>query len=525
MKKILYGILSLFLISCCAAALYIFRPELSGAANSLLRRGLEETAAGYEDGRRPAFSDSETGQTAGTDSKNMENSISDADGTAGQDQGSGPDQTGGGTEDTESGSGDSRSSGLSDADALLAKDQNTGEKETGYQPPDRSDLSASAQVSGRNGYERVKEESVQVSKDTANQLGTGPTGEGLTFDVEFYPYYSMLDTTGQQLYRQLYANANALNPAFKPVAEVDAGQLKNVFSAVFNDHPELFWMDSSYTCKYLQNGPCVEIGLSFNRTAQDINGAKAAFDARANEITAQAQGLPNAYEKEKYVYHALIDSVTYDLGSEMNQSAYSALVNGQSVCAGYARAFQYLLRQLGIPCYYCTGYAGEDHAWNIVRLDDGYYNVDPTWGDVEGSRYAFFNRSDADYADTHVRQELSVYLPPCSGQAYRDLDSDYKRLEEVGLDESRVFADMQSYYGDCYNQITGTGVGDYTFTNVLEGEALLDEWYQNYQAEAYKQAYMENAMTAVGATSCQISLEIEELHGKRFLVVHTVSIH
>ena len=187
MKKILYGILSLFLISCCAAALYIFRPELSGAANSLLHRGQEETAAGYEDGRRQAFPDSETGQTADTDSKNIENSISDADGTAGQDQGSEPEQTGGGTEDAESGSGDSRSSGLSDADALLAKDQNTGEKETGYQPPDRSDLSASAQVSGRNGYERVKEESVQVSKDTANQLGTGPTGEGLTFDVEFYP--------------------------------------------------------------------------------------------------------------------------------------------------------------------------------------------------------------------------------------------------------------------------------------------------------------------------------------------------
>ena len=34
----------------------------------------------------------------------------------------------------------------------------------------------------------------------------------------------------------------------------------------------------------------------------------------------------------------LIDKISYNLGAEMNQSAYSALVNGQTVCAGYARA-------------------------------------------------------------------------------------------------------------------------------------------------------------------------------------------
>lgn len=503
MKKILYGILTLFLLSCGVMALYMFRPELTDAAGRLLGQKQEETTADFGEARLPGTLDTDTKNLdfPDTESLNEEASPAETDGQEAQEPESG------------------------DSDALLAENAGAGADGTGYRPPKRSDTAAPAQVAGRNGYERVKEESVQISQDAVNQLGTGPTGEGLTFDPEYYPYYAMLDAAGQQLYRQLYANANALNAAFKPVLEVDTGQWKNVFSAVFNDHPELFWLDSSYTCKYLQSGLCVEMDLSFNRTAQDIGGAKAAFDARANEIIAQAQNLPNIYEKEKYVYNTLIDGITYDLGSEMNQSAYSALVNGRSVCAGYARAYQYLLRQLGIPCYYCTGYAGEDHAWNIVRLDDGYYNVDPTWGDVEGSRYAFFNKSDADYADTHVRQELSVYLPPCNGQAYRELDSDFKRLEETGLDESRVFGDMPSYYGDCYNQITGTGLGDYTFYNVLEGEALLDEWYQNYQADAYKQAYMEDAMAAVGASSCQISLEVEELRGKRFLITHTVSIH
>ncbi len=126
------------------------------------------------------------------------------------------------------------------------------------------------------------------------------------------------------------------------------------------------------------------------------------------------------------------------MGAEMNQSAYSALVNGQTVCAGYARAFQYILQQLGIPCYYCTGFAGESHAWNIVMLDGEFYNVDTTWDDMGIGTYDYFNKTDKDYADNHIRQELSVYLPPCNGQAYRNLeqnaeDSGLRSLLDVGL--------------------------------------------------------------------------------------------
>ena len=79
------------------------------------------------------------------------------------------------------------------------------------------------------------------------------------------------------------------------------------------------------------------------------------------------------------MHDTLAERITYDLSAEMSQSAYSALVNGRTVCAGYARAFQYIMQRLGIPCYYCTGYAGESHAWNIVGMEDGYYNVDVTW--------------------------------------------------------------------------------------------------------------------------------------------------
>ena len=60
--------------------------------------------------------------------------------------------------------------------------------------------------------------------------------------------------------------------------------------------------------------------------------------------------------------------------------------------------------------------------------------------------------------------------------------------------------------------------------NVIEGENLLNEWYQNYQDEYYRQAFMEDAMIGIGASSCQMSLEMEELQGVRYLIIHEVSI-
>ena len=56
------------------------------------------------------------------------------------------------------------------------------------------------------------------------------------------------------------------------------------------------------------------------------------------------------------------------------------------MCAGYAKAYQLILNRMGIECGYITGNAVNDmvsgpHAWNYVRLDGNYYQVDVTWDD------------------------------------------------------------------------------------------------------------------------------------------------
>lgn len=293
----------------------------------------------------------------------------------------------------------------------------------GYVAPAIDQLRIPEDVSSKNGFQPIQPEEQEVPDQEAQNLEeilpTGDLGTDLTFSAEEYPYYQMLPEEQQAVYRQIYANAMELTARFAPERTVTAGDVKNAFEAVIGDHPELFWLETGYSGKYMGNGQCVEIDLKYNSTANDLENAKKSFDAAAQNLLSGAENLGSDYEKEKYIHDALAEAVTYDLAADRNQSAYSALVDGNSVCAGYARAYQYLLQQLGIPCYYCTGYSGGNHAWNIVKLDDGYYNVDVTWDDAAAIRYDYFNKTDADFASTHVRQNLSVYLPACNGTAYR----------------------------------------------------------------------------------------------------------
>lgn len=421
---------------------------------------------------------------------------------------------------------------LSGEDGLLGNDGIAEGISSDYIPPEQSDIVVPENVSGRNGYQQIQDEQEQIDDDVARELerelDTGYTGDGLEFDPLYYPYYDMLNEKGQHLYRQIYANANKIYPMFAPVEPVTAGELRNIFMAVYNDHPELFWLETAYSCKYVRSGRCVEIDLRFNRTAQNLDSAKASFNKNANQILSEAQNLSDNYEKERFVHDELIDRISYDLRAEMNQSAYSALVSGQTVCAGYARAFQYLMQQLGVPCYYCTGFAGERHAWNIIMLDDEFYNVDTTWDDTGSGTYDYFNKTDDDYASSHIRQELSVYLPPCSGKAYRNLEQAeeeplLRSLEDVGFTPEQVITNMQDYNKNCYNWVVQSGTGSYTFYNVIEGEDLLRDWHRNYDYDTYRRAYMEDAMKKIGASFCEMDLGVEELQGGRFLISHKVS--
>lgn len=436
-----------------------------------------------------------------------------------------------------------------------------GEK---YVVPDSYPQEVPAGVGGLAGYQPITAENEQIAQEEADNLSSilapGETGEGLSFPAEFYPYYAMLDDTLKTLYRQVYANALVLNTSFTPAVAATTAQATSVVEAVYNDHPELFWMDAEFACKYLRTGICVEITLKYNETADDLAAAVQDFNTCTSEILAGAVNLGSDYEKEQYIHDALVQIVEYKVSMPIDQSAYSAIVLGKSVCAGYARAFQYLMQQLGIPCYYCTGYAGEDHAWNIVKLGSLYRNVDVTWDDTDPSTYDYYNKSDREFGTTHVRTDLAVYLPACAdvpavqtaepgssavdayinpnpidplvwqsrGNPYDKVDNekseDDKRkenLEKAGITEDQVLESLEKYYEDCKKRLEEAGTGEKQFVNIVP-EALWNDVERAYSSGSYQNGYVSEALKKLGAENFLIQLQVQRLGGGYCKLYHNV---
>lgn len=236
-----------------------------------------------------------------------------------------------------------------------------------------------------------------------------------TYDPAWNIYYASLTETEKKIYSKMIECANSYEESWKPLdTSITEENVENAYTAVLYDHPELFWLDLGYSYEYLENMGIVEIHLSYNETINDIENNKQLFEESVNTILENANAYESDEEKERCVHDTLIEMIEYDESASLNQSAYSALVNHRTVCAGYAKAFQYLMQKLDIPCYFVVGESeGQQHAWNLVYINNTWMNVDVTWDDGLYDPYYFYNKSDSFFAESHTRDLKSQFLPIC----------------------------------------------------------------------------------------------------------------
>lgn len=114
------------------------------------------------------------------------------------------------------------------------------------------------------------------------------------------------------------------------------------------------------------------------------------------------------YDKVKAIHDYIIGMVSYDQ-SLTRYTAYSAFTDKSTVCLGYAAAAYRMFADAGIESRIISGIAGtEEHVWNIVKIDDKWYNIDLTWDDPildngeAAISYDFFLKSAKDFS-CHIR--------------------------------------------------------------------------------------------------------------------------
>lgn len=118
-----------------------------------------------------------------------------------------------------------------------------------------------------------------------------------------------------------------------------------------------------------------------------------------------------------------------------DQTAFSALVEHEARCNGYAAALKLLCDRYGIPCVHLSGMTSNgNHAWNYVQLEDGnWYAVDSYWDDRYDNlvKYDYFlvgkntiTVNDV-FGDEHKTPPYNNCLPACPAIS----DSAYPYLE------------------------------------------------------------------------------------------------
>lgn len=229
--------------------------------------------------------------------------------------------------------------------------------------------------------EEIKNEhEVYTSEFSINELGI----KNNTY------YFNTLNEEQKKIYSAIansvkkYDNEFAIRDYVAGDKEKFAVEVSIAIEAFINDHPEVFYLQSQYSSYVVSsfNGNIGYVKLNYTEESMDIVNEKIALmKEKINEYASEVEGLTD-YEKELKIHDKLAYSVTYSELEELPRKYHTAegtLIENTGVCDGFTKALQLIYDEVGIESIIVLGTLdGNPHAWNLVKIEDNWYNVDIT---------------------------------------------------------------------------------------------------------------------------------------------------
>ena len=276
--------------------------------------------------------------------------------------------------------------------------------------------------------------------------------DGTHLAGEAYLYREALEGEHRELYDLIRDGLRHGAAEIVMTLPVTVEECMDIYRSVYYDSPDLFWVDTSYKLYKNKKGVVTRVVPGYFDLAGDIGAHRKKVEEAFAEPLADLWSLKDDAARVKYAHDYLLSTLTYQAEAPYAQSLYSAAVGKKTVCTGYARAFQYLMQKVGIPCAFLMGTArsGEvsgAHAWNLVRLNGEFYVLDVTWDDPlnrDDYKYTYFNLTDTQMSADHTRDARSARLPAANGTA---LSFEKAYAGQYGTDFSAVQGVLPQGYG------------------------------------------------------------------------------
>ena len=158
------------------------------------------------------------------------------------------------------------------------------------------------------------------------------------------------------------------------------------------------WNGYSANVKYGSNYSKITYNMKYLTTYKE----EKAVDKQVKKILDDLNVYNKSdYTKIKAVHDYVVKNIHYDYNYK-NRSSYNAIVNKKCVCQGFGSITYKMLKELDVGVRYVVGTANNtSHAWNIVKINSTWYNIDNTWDENSSNSneisYKYFLKGSSDF--------------------------------------------------------------------------------------------------------------------------------
>ena len=204
--------------------------------------------------------------------------------------------------------------------------------------------------------------------------------------------YLSLDASEKEIYNSIVEGAKNYSKEIKISREIKKERLEEICEMIIIEENSLYYLSDEYILTHnALTGKVTSIVLNYKYDYEELAYLNTMTEEKVAEILSKTDDSMSDVDKLRIFHDEIIFFFIYATEGRYISTPFGALVEGNALCEGYARAMAILCNKSGIENMIATGTqynsdgngntTEEAHMWNMIKVDGLWYNMDVTWDD------------------------------------------------------------------------------------------------------------------------------------------------